>query len=256
MTAVVRLDDVSVAIGKTKVVNNLSFTIHPGQCWAILGRNGVGKTTLLHAMALLHPIERGSVYYAENPIKTLTNQIRARHVGVVLQSDETPFPVTVRESVIQGRFAHRRSWFGYDATDYAQADAAMNRFDLLSLADKLVNELSGGERRRVALATVFTQSPVVFLLDEPGAHLDVSHHVRFLEVLKQHTTETQSAAAIVLHDLHLAARFCDQALILLGDGNSVQGKTDDLLINDTLQSAYGYPINRIETQRGAVFVPG
>lgn len=256
MSALIHLNHVSVTIEKTNVVSSLSFTIYPGQCWAILGRNGVGKTTLLHSMAGLHPIESGSVLYAENDIRSLSSQMRARHVGVVLQSDETPFPVTVRETVIQGRFPHRRSWLGYDAADYAYADAAMKRFDLLSLADKLVNELSGGERRRVALATVFTQNPVVFLLDEPGAHLDVSHHVKFLEALKQHTTETQSGAAIVLHDLHLAARFCDHVLILLGDGESIQGNADDLLVNETLQSAYGYPIDRIDTPRGAVFVPG
>ncbi len=255
MNTLLRTDRLTVAIGDVSVCRDLALSVERGQCWAVLGRNGVGKTTLLHTLSGLRKAQGGEVRYNDHPAAELSPRERARFLGVVLQHDENPFPVSVRDSVVQGRYPHRQGWYGYDADDYAAADNAIARLDLTPYRDRLLHELSGGERRRVALATVFAQDPRVFVLDEPGAHLDVSHQIQFLTTLKQHVDDTGTAAILVIHDLHLATRFCDQAALLLGNGRYVIGATQDLLDEETLQQAFGHPIRRVQTEQGTLFIP-
>lgn len=255
MNPLLRADQLNVRIGDVTVCQDLCLSVGRGQCWAVLGRNGVGKTTLLHTLSGLRQPQGGALQYGDHPADRLSPRDRARFVGVVLQHDENPFPITVRDSVVQGRYPHRQGWYGYDADDYRIADTAIARLDLSPLSARLLHELSGGERRRVALATVFAQDPQLFILDEPGAHLDISHQIHFLGTLKQHVEDTGAAAILVIHDLHLATRFCDHALLLLGDGRSAWGRTRDLLDEQTLNVAYGHPIVRMETEQGTLFIP-
>lgn len=255
LSALLRTQNLTVDIGPVQVCKDLSLSIQPGQCWGVIGRNGVGKTTLLHVLAGLRPGDHGTVFYAEKILTGYSARQRAQFSGVVLQHDETPFPITVRESVVQGRYPHRQGWHGYSVDDYGIADRALARFELRDLADRHLSRLSGGERRRVALATVFAQTPRLFILDEPGAHLDMSHHLQFLRALKEHIEQQHCAALLVIHDLHLAMRFCDHILLLMGDGKSLQGTSIEVLDESILEEAFGHPIARCDTAQGAVFVP-
>ncbi|HTL60441.1 MAG TPA: ABC transporter ATP-binding protein [Nitrospira sp.] len=230
--------------GLQAVLSDVSFSVHAGEMFGIVGPNGSGKTTLLKLLAKIVPAQRGSIGLFGQSVSELRQEDVARSVAYVPQDTHQMFPFTVAEAVLMGRFPHhhRRFWdwgFGWDSPDdRGVAQQAMSTMDVLHLAGRSVMELSGGERQRVVIARALAQEPRVLLLDEPTAFLDLQHQVEICAVLHRLKTERGLTILVVSHDLNLASQFCDR-LMLLDRGRIVKlGPPADVIQPETLEAVY------------------
>lgn len=233
--------DLAIAIGVRVLASGLSFTVRPGECWAIVGPNGAGKTTLLRTLAGLLPARAGAVRYGADDVAALAPRERALRRAYLPQDSQDAFPATVLSTVLIGRHPHlaRFAWEG--ERDIAIARAALERFGVTHLVDRDVRELSGGERRRVALAALLAQDAPLALLDEPSSHLDIAQQAAAIDVLASLARDEGRALVMVLHDLHLAARCCDHA-IAIGHGGACADRAADVLNTRALSALFGRPL--------------
>ena len=251
-----RIENLSIRIQDVLVCEGLTLELAAGQTWAILGRNGIGKTTLLHTLAGLRPAQHGRIYLQDKLLDQMSRHQVAKKLGILLQDELDAFPASVLETVLSGRHPHlgRLQWESQH--DLALAEAAMQELELLALKDRPIQELSGGERRRVSLATLLTQDVAVNLLDEPTNHLDLHHQVQVLRLLQQRTRDLPGLTLMSLHDINLACRFCTHGLMLFGNGSVLAGPMTEITRDDKLEALYGHPLNRIHTESGDFFLPG
>ncbi|NVF16143.1 ABC transporter ATP-binding protein [Vreelandella maris] len=232
----------------------LNITIEPGQVWGVLGPNGAGKTTLLHTLAGLQAPRSGSVQLNDSALGQLRRRHVAQRLGLVFQDRQDGFPATVLETALIGRHPYLSPWQMEGADDYARAEAALERLDAAHLRDRLVSTLSGGERQRVAIATVLTQAPNVWLADEPTNHLDL-HHQSAVMALMAEQAAAGYAVMMCLHDLNLAARWCDHVLLMYPNGDACWGPRETMLVPSALESLYRQKLAVVEVDGAPVFVP-
>lgn len=250
-----RSEQLNISIGGKQICNALDLNIEAGQVWGALGRNGVGKTTLLHTLAGLRKADSGDIFLNSNNIKQLSRKHIAQQIGLLLQHHEDSFPASVLETVISGRHPHISQWRWENESDHEIALQALQSVALQELATRPVNQLSGGERQRVAIAGLLTQQPDIYLLDEPNSHLDLNYQIQILNIFSQLAYEQHNAIVMSLHDINLAARYCDHLLLLLGDGEFMQGETDTLLNTENLQRLFQHPLQEIDGPSGKIFIP-
>ena len=248
--------DLTLNIGGKTVCQNFSLSFESGQCWGILGQNGVGKTTLLHTLANLHSSEQGVVKLRGKDVAHWPRRQFAQTLGVLIQDNHDSFPATVLETTLIGRHPYTPAWRMETDEDVTLAKAALRAVALEDMADRQVDTLSGGERQRLALASILTQAPQVMLLDEPTNHLDLHFQISLLDMFAQHVRKAQGLLVMTLHDINLAARFCDHLILLLGDGEVVYGSTEAMLCEDYLHRLYRHCIVEIESDKGRAFLPG
>ncbi|MDI5936049.1 ABC transporter ATP-binding protein [Halomonas kalidii] len=232
----------------------LGLILEPGQVWGVLGPNGAGKTTLLHTLAGLRPSRAGSVLLDGRPLDALGRREIARALGLVFQDRQDGFPATVRETALIGRHPWLSPWQMEGGEDLRLAEGALQRLDVAHLAERLVSTLSGGERQRLAIATVLTQAPRIWLADEPTNHLDLHHQTAVMALLAEQAG-AGNAVMMCLHDLNLAARWCDQLLLLYPDGEACWGPRDAMLEPAALEALYGQRLATAEVEGAPVFVP-
>jgi iron complex transport system ATP-binding protein len=244
-----------VEIGGLPVAHNLDLELRRGQCWCLLGRNGVGKTTLLHTLAGLRNACSGTVRLCGQPLQQMTRRQIARRLAILLQHQSDSFPASVRETVLQGRHPHLHAWQWETANDQRLTTELLQQLELEALQERNVQTLSGGERQRVAIAALLAQQTDVLLLDEPVNHLDVKHRLAVLEALDSDYRAQGRALIMSLHDINLAARFCDHALLLFGNGAMRHGPVEEIVDAATLEDLYGYPLVEVKTSAGRAWLP-
>ena len=232
----------------------LNLAIEAGQVWGVLGPNGAGKTTLLHTLAGLRSPREGEVRLGDCPLTTLRRRSVAQKLGLVFQDRQDGFPATVLETALIGRHPWLSPWQMESGDDLNRAEAALQALDVVHLKDRLVSTLSGGERQRVAIATVLTQNPDTWLLDEPTNHLDLHHQVAVMQLLKQQA-DAGRAIFMCLHDLNLAARWCDHLLLLFPNGDACWGHASQMLVPSALERLYNQKLITVEADGAPVFVP-
>ncbi|MBS8269842.1 ABC transporter ATP-binding protein [Halomonas litopenaei] len=232
----------------------LSFSIEPGSRWGILGPNGAGKSTLLHTLAGLRAPRHGRLTLDGQPLTDLRRRAVAQRLGVVFQERHDEFPASVLETALIGRHPFLRAWQNESEDDVQRALGALERLDIAHLAHRPLATLSGGERQRVSLATVLTQAPQIWLVDEPTNHLDLHHQVAAMALLDEQASQG-AAVVMCLHDLNLAARWCDHLLLLYPDGAACWGPRDDMLVTSALERLYDQPLSVAEVDGAAVFMP-
>jgi len=243
----------TVEIAGIRVCHALDFSVAAGQRWAILGRNGAGKTTLLSTLAGLRKPASGTIELNGRALISLSPRELARFRGLLPQDDNDPFPATALETVLIGRHPHLSRWQWEGADDLRVARDALAAVNMTGTEARDVRTLSGGERRRVALAVLLAQQPQLFLLDEPSSHLDLSHQVALLDRLAALARTEHRAIVMALHDVNLASRYCDHVL-LLDRGSAVAGPTAELLTNERLSELYGVPFRSVRDDGRSVFV--
>ncbi len=245
-----------VAIAGQRVCHDLALAIAPGECWGLLGRNGAGKTTLLHTLAGLRPPAGGGIHLDGRQLADWSGMERARRLGVLLQDNREVFPSTVLETVLIGRHPYLQRWQWEGGQDLAVAASALAAVDLAGMEARSVATLSGGEHQRLQIATLLAQDPRLLLLDEPVNHLDLKHQIGILTTLTARARGEGRALLMVLHDINLAARFCDHLLLLYGDGETCQGHREEVLERKTLERLYDYPLRELRDGEQKWFVPG
>ena len=180
-----QIRSLNIQRGDTLLIKDLQLDVFPGERWCILGKNGSGKTSLLATLAGLTAPEKSTLAFMQQPLSTFRRKQLSQHIGYLFQEYPDSFPITVRNAVLAGRFPHLRSWQSLAATDQTIAENALAFVQMSDFARRELSTLSGGERRRVALATILAQQPDLFLLDEPVNHLDLHFQASLLPELCQ-----------------------------------------------------------------------
>ncbi|OUE18978.1 putative siderophore transport system ATP-binding protein YusV [Clavibacter michiganensis] len=239
--------DVTVAYGDTAVVHGAGLEIRPGCVTVLVGPNGSGKSTLLRTMARLQAARSGSLALveeegAETDALDLSLRRFARRVALLTQGRPTPGGLSVRDVVEFGRYPHRGRFGGADPEGRAAVDRALDLTGLVALADRGVDQLSGGQLQRVWLASCLAQETGVLLLDEPTTYLDLRYQVELLDLVRDLADDGRIAVGVVLHDLDQAAALAD-TVALLSDGRIVKtGTPAEVLTPDLLTEVYGIPV--------------
>lgn len=197
-----------------EVLRDVDVEVRGGEVVALVGPNGAGKSTLLRILAGLLPPSAGRVQVDDHDLASLDRRAIARRIAVVPQVFETLFPFTVREIVALGRTARLGALARLGPGDARAVDHALRELDLLALADRRIDRISGGERQRAVLAMALAQETGVLLLDEPTAHLDPAHQRGTLAHVARIARDRGLAVIAVLHDLNLAAALADRILVL------------------------------------------
>jgi iron complex transport system ATP-binding protein len=245
----------SVAVAGRMLVESLDFEARPGRFVALLGRNGAGKTLTLHTLAGLRPAAAGEVLLDGRAVAAWPPAERARRLALLPQSFEDPFPVTVLETALIGRHPHIGFWSWEGEHDVAIVRECLDEVGLAGCERRIVDSLSGGERRRLAVASLLAQDAGVCLLDEPTNHLDPQHQLGVLQLFRARADGGKAIVAS-LHDPTLAARFADDALLLHGDGRWDFGPCGDVLTEERLSALYGSPLHEVAWRGRRVFVAG
>jgi iron complex transport system ATP-binding protein len=231
-------NSLSLSYNGHNVVEGFNLSIAPKTIVGLIGPNGSGKTTILRALAGLMEPRAGTALVQGHHAARLNKQIRARKIGWVPQQESAAWPLTVSEVVRLGRAPHRGWLMPFTKDDLDIVECALARADLLELKHRPVNKLSGGEFQRVLIARVLAQEPEALLLDEPTASLDVHHQVQVLDLVRGLVNEKGLSVVMAIHDLNLAARYCDQ-LVLLHNGRQVSvGTPEEVLTAENLRAVF------------------
>ena len=242
------VSDVWWSYGDRQVLRGLDLDLQPGTLTALAGPNGAGKSTLLRLIAGVLRPPHGWICVTGIDVASLSPRGRSRLVAVVPQNPELPRGTAALEVVLMGRNPHLGvlSWEG--AADVKAALSAMRRTESQEFLDRPVHQLSGGERQRVALAMALAQDTPVLLLDEPTANLDLPHQSAIMRLLRDLAASGQTVVTAV-HDLTLAAQFCD-AMALMWDGQvRAFGPPDEVLTPENIKQAYGADVTVIKNPR-------
>ena len=243
-------DSVTIERAGNKLINDVSLALHGDQLVGLVGPNGAGKSTLLSALAGLSRIQKGEISLNGQALHKYTDNQRAREIGWMEQFASAHWPVSVEHLVSLGRVPYLSRWQNLGPEDNQHIVEAMTATDCLVLRNRTVNTLSGGELTRVMLARVLAAKPSVLLADEPVAALDIGHQLQTMELL-QAFKSTSRGCIVVLHDLSLAARYCDYVYLLDQSQFVAHGAPKDVLTSDTIRAIYG-----VEVQSVTGDVPG
>jgi ABC-type cobalamin/Fe3+-siderophores transport system ATPase subunit len=235
--AVIALRDVVFRYRTAPALDGVSFDLARGELLGIIGPNGSGKSTALRLMSGVLQPQAGSVLWRGRPLAAVRRAQLARELAVVPQDTRIEFPFSVTEVVLMGRAPHLGGFAFESARDLDAAVTAMRRTQTLHLAERTIHELSGGERQRVVLARALAQQPQVLLLDEPGAFLDIRHAVEIYDLLRDLRAEGLTIAT-VLHDLNLAALYCDRLALLQAGRLVCLGPPASVITRTTLAAVY------------------
>ena len=225
-----------------EVIRGLSCDLAAGEIVGIIGPNGSGKTTLLHLLAgLLHPA-MGTISVSNDDIQSLSRREIAQRMALVAQRDEIHLPFPVWDVVLMGRSAHQR-FFSFDsATDRTIAERALQATASTDLKDRPITELSGGERRRVLIARALTQQTPILILDEPTSQLDIRYQLEICELLRRLCDEEERSIIVTLHDMNLAALYCDRIIMLDQGRTAASGTAREVLTQEMIARVYGVEV--------------
>jgi iron complex transport system ATP-binding protein len=221
------------ANGRT-IIRDVTLDIGSGETVGLIGPNGSGKSSLLRCLAGLRTPTAGAIHYDGADIASWDARRVAQRLAFVEQASESDSDLRVIDVVSLGRTPFRDRWRGLTPTDHAIIAAALDHLDLTALRDRHWNTLSGGERQRAHIARAFAQRPWAILLDEPTNHLDIRHQLELMALL----AGTDQTVLVALHDLALAARYCERLVLLSGGEIAADGTPDEVLTTDRLRAVY------------------
>ena len=230
--------------GSVSVLRDVSFEIEPGKFLAILGNNGVGKSTLLKCFNHILKPDTGTVVLDGEDLLRMSDREVAKRVAFVSQSVPST-QMTVHDVVMLGRRPYMK--WGFTEDDHRIVHEAMHRLDVEDMRGRFLNQLSGGERQKVMLARALAQQPKVLLLDEPTSALDIQNQYGVLKLVRDICHKDSMIAAVVIHDLNLALRFCDRFL-LLKDGKVYRHGDRSILDSVALKEVYGVDARVVEVE--------
>ncbi|MBZ9634945.1 heme ABC transporter ATP-binding protein [Clostridium sp. FP1] len=225
-----------------EVLKNINVNIERGKFYTILGPNGSGKTTLLRILSKSLPMEKGEIYIDEVDLTQIKPKVLAKEMAVVPQSTEIEFDFSVQDIVLMGRTPHISRFCSESEKDIKIAMNAMKITNTWELRNKSINALSGGEKQRVVVARAIAQETGIILLDEPISHLDIHHQIEIMNQLKELNQNKNITIIAVLHDLNLAAAYCDHMILMHNCGVYKDGIPEEVLTEDIIKKVYGLDV--------------
>lgn len=230
-----------------RLLQSTSICFAPGQIYGLIGHNGSGKSTLLKLLAQQHTPSSGEIEFDGIPLSSWRSKAFARQVAYLPQHLPAGDNLTGRELIAFGRYPWHGLLGRHTEEDNAKIERAITLTQTESLVDRVVDTLSGGEKQRVWLAMLIAQGSRFLLLDEPLAALDIAHQVEVLTLIRQLSQELGLGIIIVLHDINMAARYCDQVIALHSGKILVQGVPEAIMQSEQLASIYGIPMHIMQS---------
>lgn len=235
----IRVEAVGKQYGEKTILENISFSIKEREILGIIGPNGSGKSTLLKMLSGVEPPSSGKVYLQDKEVQKYARKEIAKRMAVLQQEALPMIGFTVREVVEMGRFPFQ-NWLGEDLIDVDfLIESILHKMNLTALSDRHLEQLSGGERQRVGLAKTMAQSPSVLMLDEPTTYLDIGHQIHLMDSIHNWQIEEGMTVISVLHDLNLAALYCDRLLLLNNGRVEAIGTPHEIIHEDLIEEVYG-----------------
>ena len=234
-----RVENVTFGYGARPVLEGVSLEVNPGELVGVVGPNGCGKSTLIKGITRLLSPGMGAVHLDGHTVGQVSRIELARLVAVVPQNPSLPPLFSALEVVLLGR----APWLGLfqreGKADIQAAETALEATGVLGLAGRRVGELSGGERQRVCIARAFAQETPILLLDEPTANLDINYQQKVMAMVRRACREQGKLALAALHDLNLAAQFCDRLVMLSGGKVFAEGTPSEVMTAENIRRVYG-----------------
>lgn len=221
------------------VLDSITYSFEMNRFYGMIGPNGAGKTTLLQLLSGTDTPDEGEVLLDKLPMADVPRKLLARRLAVLQQGGLPPVGFTVREVVAMGRYPHQNWLGGEDGDPDAIIKEAIDTMGLTQLQHRRLHQLSGGERQRVALAKLMAQQPDILLLDEPTTYLDIGYQVCLLDTVRAWQREKGLLVIAVLHDLNLAALYCDELLALHKGRIAAAGLPENVLQPSIIEAMYG-----------------
>lgn len=233
------VEHLSYTIGERKILDDISFSLTEGAITCVIGPNGCGKSTLLSHISRRLP-SHGTVSYEGKKLEDWPPSEYARHVAVMVQQGMgMASGLKAEDVVLMGRYPFKKKFMDYTDEDRAIARSMMEETGALSLWGRNMGRLSGGEKQRILIAKAFTQQPDLLLMDEPTNHLDVKYKIGLMEHLTRF--KKRGTVLIVLHDLGLAARYADEAILMKAGHLIAHGKTSEVMTEEKLSELFEVP---------------
>lgn len=228
------VENINVQLGNKKIVHNACIEVNKGEFVGLIGPNGSGKSTLLKTIYRICKPESGAIYLDGKNLLTMPIKDMACELGVVSQFNHIAFDIKVEDMVLMGRSPHKKMLEQDNEQDYKIAREMLEKVDMLNYAKRSFSTLSGGEKQRVLLARTLAQQVELLILDEPTNHLDIKYQIQILNLVKS----LKTTAVVALHDLNLAAAYCDK-LYVMHNGNVVaNGEPKDILTSQLIKEVY------------------
>lgn len=235
----IEIKDLSYTIGKKEILKNISFIVNKGSMTCIVGPNGCGKSTLLAHISRRFP-SRNSIYYKGHAVETIPRKEYAKEVAVMVQQGfGMAGDLKAEDVVLMGRYPFKGRFSDYTKEDHQIAERVMIETGASILSGREMQHMSGGEKQRILIAKAFTQKPQLLLMDEPTNHLDVKYKLSLMEHLKRF--HQQGTVIVVLHDLSLAARYCDHAVVMRAGKVIDFGKVENTITAEKMSRLFEVP---------------
>ena len=248
---IIEVKNLNFAYNSTPILKDISFKVEKGEFVGIVGPNGSGKSTLLKNIDGILKPQEGSIYIEENNLKEIPRREIAKKIGYVAQMEERLFPTTVFDTVLMGRKPHI-TW-GESKEDRRIVAETLEELELGEIALRDINHLSGGQRQKVFIARALAQKPIILLLDEPTANLDLKHQIEVLDILHEQTRLGVSVI-IAIHDLNLALKYCNK-IIVLYNGEIYDKGTNEVLTKECIEEVYGIKVSLIKQEEKIFVIP-
>ncbi|MCA1453642.1 ATP-binding cassette domain-containing protein [Bradyrhizobium sp. BRP22] len=236
------LEHVSFTVAGRTLLEPLTLTLPARRVVGLIGHNGSGKSTLLKLLARQQPSSSGTIRFERQPLAAWSDRRFARKVAYLPQQTPQAAGMLVKELVALGRYPWHGALGRFGEVDRRKVAEAIKLTDIEPFADRLVDTLSGGERQRVWIAMLVAQDAECLLLDEPISALDVAHQIEVLSLVQQLARERNLGVLVVLHDVNMAARFCDEIIALHSGKLIARGSPDQIMTPTQLEAIYGIPM--------------
>lgn len=236
---IIQAENVHMVYEGRTVLDEISFSVRRGECLGIIGPNGSGKSTLLKLLSGIEDVTSGRINVNGKPIRKYPRKELAKWLAVLQQESLPPVGFTVREVVEMGRYPFQ-NWLGQEKDEYQSLiDTILEKMGLSHLSDRHLEQLSGGERQRVALGKTMAQKPKLLMLDEPTTYLDIGHQIHLMDRIREWQLDEKMTVIAVLHDLNLAALYCDRLLLLHSGRVIKEGPPEGILQAGLIEQVYG-----------------